>query len=256
MADLRISVPTRVVDMTTVTQGLTVDNGNAHVDIMRINNVAVLMGNGNTGTGSLRVTIAADNTPHPIKIDQTTPGTTNLVAANIVSINGTAAEVAAGGIIKIGLTDGNGVEVNLGQAAMAASLPVVLASDQPALPVTVGSPTNPAWDVVDAATPLTIAAAATADSDTGDIPGKKLRACYVSGSAFFKVSIGLLSDVTFTNRVVLFGGPTNPVTFQPPHEDFMEAPAAASGVQGFRATVKNLDTDDTADFYVSWAYQD
>lgn len=50
---------------------------NQSVNVAQINGVTPLMGNGVTGTGSQRVTIASDNTPYAIKIDQTTPGTTN-----------------------------------------------------------------------------------------------------------------------------------------------------------------------------------
>lgn len=46
----------------------------------QVNGVAMLAGNGVAGTGAQRVTIASDNTPFAVKIDQTTPGTTNLVA--------------------------------------------------------------------------------------------------------------------------------------------------------------------------------
>lgn len=64
------------------------------VNVKEINAVTPLMGNGVTGTGSQRVTVASDNTPFPVKIDQTTPGTTNLVAlaanqsVNVAQING------------------------------------------------------------------------------------------------------------------------------------------------------------------------
>lgn len=51
----------------------------AGFNISQINGVTPLMGNGATGTGSPRVTIANDNTPFSVKIDQTTPGTTNAV---------------------------------------------------------------------------------------------------------------------------------------------------------------------------------
>lgn len=54
---------------------------NQSVNESQINGVTPLMGNGVTGTGSQRVTVASDNTPFPIKIDQTTPGTTNAVKA-------------------------------------------------------------------------------------------------------------------------------------------------------------------------------
>lgn len=45
----------------------------------RVGSATVLTGNGVTGTGSQRVTVASDNSPIPFKIDQTTPGTTNKV---------------------------------------------------------------------------------------------------------------------------------------------------------------------------------
>lgn len=50
------------------------------VNVGAINGVTPLMGNGATGTGSQRVTVASDNTPFAVKVDQTTPGTTNAVA--------------------------------------------------------------------------------------------------------------------------------------------------------------------------------
>ena len=53
---------------------------NQSVNVAQINGVTPLMGNGVTGTGSPRVTISSDNTPFAIRIDQTTPGTTNLVS--------------------------------------------------------------------------------------------------------------------------------------------------------------------------------
>ena len=68
---------TRITDGTDT--ALVTTAGNLNTDTTTINGVTVLMGNGVTGTGSQRVTIASDNTPFAIKIDQTTPGTTNLV---------------------------------------------------------------------------------------------------------------------------------------------------------------------------------
>lgn len=64
------------------------------VNIKEINAVTPLMGNGVTGTGSQRVTIASDNTPFPVKLDQTTPGTTN--AVSIAQIGGTT--IVNGGV--------------------------------------------------------------------------------------------------------------------------------------------------------------
>lgn len=63
-----------------------------YVNVGKINGVTPLMGNGTTGTGSQRVTLASDGTAistagfMSVKIDQTTPGTTNLVS---IGTNGT-----------------------------------------------------------------------------------------------------------------------------------------------------------------------
>lgn len=77
-----------VIDSGTVTTVSTVTN------LAQMNGAALLMGNGVTGTGSQRVTIASDNTPFSIKIDQTTPGTTN--AVSIAQIGGTT--IVNGGV--------------------------------------------------------------------------------------------------------------------------------------------------------------
>lgn len=63
---------------------------NQSVNVAQINGVTTLMGNGVTGTGSQRVTVASDNTPFPVKTDQTTHGTTDLVAADLTKVAGTA----------------------------------------------------------------------------------------------------------------------------------------------------------------------
>ncbi len=69
---------------------------NQSVNISQINAVTPLMGNGPTGTGSQRVTVASDNTPFAVKTDQTTHGTTDLVAADVTKIAGTA--IVTGGV--------------------------------------------------------------------------------------------------------------------------------------------------------------
>lgn len=64
-------------DLTLLSVNLT---GNLRTTLQQISGTTILTGNGTTGAGSQRVTIASDNTPFPVKIDQTTPGTTNAVA--------------------------------------------------------------------------------------------------------------------------------------------------------------------------------
>lgn len=75
---------------------LVTPDANSAVNVAQINGVAALVGNGTTGTGSQRVTIASDNTPFPVKTDQTTHGTTDLVAADITKIAGTS--IVNGGV--------------------------------------------------------------------------------------------------------------------------------------------------------------
>lgn len=68
-------------------------SANQSVNVAQINGVTPLMGNGVTGTGSPRVTIASDGTAistagyMSVKLDQTTPGTTN--AVSLAQIGGT-----------------------------------------------------------------------------------------------------------------------------------------------------------------------
>lgn len=83
---------------------------NAYFDTLGRLHVVDESGGGGGGGGGVSSTVA---------IDQTTPGSTNFVAANITKVGGTA--------------------VALGQALMAASFPVALASNQSALPVTAAS---------------------------------------------------------------------------------------------------------------------
>lgn len=70
---------------------------NQSVNVSQINGVTPLMGNGVTGTGSQRVTVASDNTPFPVKIDQTTPDSTNLVSTKpsvATFVSGTATQTS------------------------------------------------------------------------------------------------------------------------------------------------------------------
>lgn len=86
------------IDQTTPgTTNLVALAANQSVNAAQINGVTPLMGNGTTGTGSQRVTVASDNTPFPIKIDQTTPDSTNLVSVKpsiATAVFGTASQTS------------------------------------------------------------------------------------------------------------------------------------------------------------------
>jgi hypothetical protein len=99
------------IDQTTPgTTNLVALAANQSVNEAQINGVTPLMGNGVTGTGSQRVTVASDNTPFATKIDQTTPGTTNAVttspnARTIVTLD--VKTVTTGGTAVAALTAGH-----------------------------------------------------------------------------------------------------------------------------------------------------
>ncbi len=94
-----VGTGTFAVQATPVTQVDTFMLGG--VNIKEINAVAPLMGNGVTGTGSQRVTLASDGTAistagfMSVKIDQTTPGTTNAVTDTKLPASAAAADALA-----------------------------------------------------------------------------------------------------------------------------------------------------------------
>lgn len=79
---------------------------NSAVNVAQINGVTTLMGNGVTGTGSQRVTIASDNTPYAVKIDQTTPGTTNNISVSGSTGAGTSTLIKDDASFGDGITSG------------------------------------------------------------------------------------------------------------------------------------------------------
>ena len=115
-----VGTGTFAVQATPVTQADTFMLGG--VNVKEINAVTPLMGNGVTGTGSQRVTVASDNTPFPVKVDQTTPGTTNAVSiaqvgATTVVNGGLAGSLSVGGTVatNVAITDN---PVNMGAQAV------------------------------------------------------------------------------------------------------------------------------------------
>lgn len=99
----------------------------AAANIDKINAVTPLMGNGVTGTGSLRVTLASDGTAistvgyMSVKLDQTTVGTTNAVSlaqigATTVVTGGVAGTLAVGGNVATNVAIGTNPINNGAQA--------------------------------------------------------------------------------------------------------------------------------------------
>lgn len=114
-----LATVTTVSTVTAVTTVSTVTN------LAQMNGAALLMGNGATGTGSQRVTIASDNTPFPIKLDQTTPGTTNAIAVAQINAATTLAGngVTGTGSLRVTTASDNSAVALWGHGATAATVP-------------------------------------------------------------------------------------------------------------------------------------
>lgn len=108
---------------------------NQSVNVAQVNGVTPLMGNGVTGTGSNRVTLASDGTAistvgyMSVKVDQTTVGTTNAISLAQIGANTVASGngVSSTGVLRVAqVSDGTGVlatvstVTNLSQLAGAA----------------------------------------------------------------------------------------------------------------------------------------
>lgn len=100
---------------------------NQSVNESQINGVTPLMGNGVTGTGSQRVTIASDNTAFAVNAT---------LSAETTKVIGTVNQGTSPWV-----TNDPGIPDTLGQKTMANSTGVVLASDQTSIPVTLTSTT-------------------------------------------------------------------------------------------------------------------
>ena len=104
---------------------------NQSVNVAQINGVTVLMGNGATGTGSQRVTLSNDNTiptGWPTAANQTVIATWAGGTLGAMATYGTS----PGAVLVPGVNAYVTNTTPLGQAAMAASSPVVIASNQTA----------------------------------------------------------------------------------------------------------------------------
>lgn len=164
---MRVELPTDGTGLVNAAQSGTWNVGTVSTvtNLSQMNGAALLMGNGVTGTGSQRVTIASDNTAFSINAVQS--GTWNTATITTLTGGGVASGSAdSGNPLKIGgkynaapitLTDGNRGDFQLdvngyakvnvtnansnGQGTTLTSSPVVIASDQVAVAVKAASGT-------------------------------------------------------------------------------------------------------------------
>lgn len=225
------------IDQTTPgTTNLVALAANQSVNTAQINGVAPVMGNGVTGTGSQRVTVASDNTPFAVKIDQTTPGTTNLVAlaanqsVNNVQIGGVAVAVGSG-------------------ASSTGTQRVILATDQGTIPVSSGLSfvTGDSGHLTSAS----LAAGATVTLDGPQIASGvgKLFEATVSSSVAIKAQLGTWDGTTFIAKRTFFIPANTSFEYLPARYDAITFPTAATAK--FRWSITNNDNTNAADVYAS-----
>lgn len=225
------------IDQTTPgTTNLVALAANQSVNAAQINGVTPLMGNGATGTGSQRVTVASDNTPFAVKIDQTTPGTTNLVA---LAANQSINNAQIGGVA---VSTGSGV---LGTGTQR----VVLATDQPAVPVSFGLSftTGDSGHLTSAA----LAAGATVTLDGPQIASgtAKLYEATVAASVALKAQLGTWDGSTFTVKRTFFIPANASFVYTPARYDAITMATGATAK--FRWSITNNDNANAADVYAS-----
>lgn len=163
-----------------MTKLLVTPDANSAVNVGQINGVTPLMGNGVTGTGSQRVTIASDNTAFSVNAVQSgtwtvQPGNTANTTPWLMqgNVSNASSGVATGSISvptiaymynKNGGGPWDAFQPNVnGQATMANSAPVVVASNQSNLPVINGGSRYQAVAASQTATVLQSSTGATGD---------------------------------------------------------------------------------------------
>ena len=224
------------IDQTTPgTTNLVALAANQSVNIAQVAGAAVSAGNG-TAAGAQRTVIASDNTPFAVKIDQTTPGTTNLVA------------LAANQTVNFALVNGVAPAVGTGVSSTGTQR-VILATDQSTVPVSFGL----SFATTDSGhlTSASLAAGATVTLDGAQIASGvgKLFEASVSASVALKAQLGTWDGTTFTVKRTFFVPANAPLVYAPTRYDAITMATGATAK--FRWSITNNDNANAADVYAS-----
>lgn len=224
---------------------------NQSVNVAQVNGITVLTGTGATGTGSQRVTVAVDsatvagsatlpagtNIIGKVGIDQTTPGTTNRVAANIDQVSG--ATQSATNPLFTQITDG-----------------VTAISQTNPLPVTIQARAGTGV-FSGALTSASLAAGASVNLTGADITTAKtgkLLQYSASSSVPCKVEVQTFDGTTATTKLVKFFNSMSSVGETFADDDFITQ-AGGTG-KAFRVKITNLDNLNAADVYSSFGWSE
>ena len=290
MADQRVSVIARIVDSTTLTQGMAVD-ASGRISVLGITN-ALPAGTNNIGDVDVLSVVPGVAATSLGKAEDAVhaSGDTGVFMLAVRSDTAAATGTTDGDYTAL-VTDSTGrLHVNVGNSVTVSAtnldirdltqasdnvrvyantakdgtgtayIPLLDTDGHLQVDVLSGggsdTPTNPTWDITNVTSSTDLAAGASGNADSADLPGKKLRQLIVSGSVDFKAVLSLNDNGSLTSRAVFFGGPHNPVIYEPPHRNYLTAPSAGAGTQGWRVAITNLDTSETASFYTAFAYED
>jgi len=123
-----------------------------------------------------------------------------------------------------------------------------------------GSPSTPARDEAgSSAVTLAAGVESTTEFRTVDFGADtfRLAGVDVSASVPFKASINIVDNDVKTRITTLFGRSGEPLQYRPPQRDYNEKIwAGTAGFDGFEVLVQNMDTSESADFYVTMYYED
>jgi hypothetical protein len=120
-----------------------------------------------------------------------------------------------------------------------------------------GSPSTPTRD--QASTTLAAGVASTTEFRTTDVGADTFRlgGVDIAASAAFKAVINSVDNDVATVFTTVFGQAGTTVQWRPPNKDYAaDTWAGSAGFDGFEVLVTNLDTSESADFYVTLYYED
>jgi filamentous hemagglutinin len=263
---------------------------NQSVNVAQVNGVTPLMGNGVTGTGSQRVTIASDNTAFAVNATlQTGAATIGALVANqtinLAQVNGVATSTGNGvsgtGVQRVTLASDSTGQVTLaaGSATIGAltanqtvnvaqmggvatamgagttstgTQRVVLATDQTSIPVSTGLSGTVVDDAL-SSTALAAGANVTLDSTQIASGTGSLVEVTASSSVALKVEVGTWDGTTFTIKRTFFTSSITPSLIYIPQR-YDEIQKATGATAKFRIRITNMDNANAADVYASTTY--
>lgn len=223
---------------------------NQTVNVAQINGVTPLMGNGVTGTGSQRVTIASDNTAFSVNatlsaettkvigVVRTADGSGNLLTStgNALDVN---IKTSAASNISTNIAQMNGVTVTMGNGASGTGVQrVTLASDSTGQ-VTLAAGTQIAGKVgIDQTTAVTTNGVVIAPVSASAAGIAAVVSTALETGHIIKASAGNLYGLTVTSTsaagmVLIFNSTTVPAAGAVTPIDFFQLPAASTLIVGY-----------------------